>query len=121
MVRFKVLLDTFGLHIFIHNRGQMYFPKMDKIFGSNFMALQVDSARVKKGMAEGKIFHIMSTYKMEKTHWKALDTNTKRCISDNYKEANTTKCITEFLENKVACSVGLPGSNSKIKRYHHSL
>ena len=94
-------METFGLLIFIHNRGQMYFPKVDKIFGSEYMSLQVDSARVKRGMKEGKIFHIVAPYKMAKTHWKALDTNEKRCRSDNNKEANTTKCITEFLENMI--------------------
>ena len=114
-------MDTFGLQIFIHNRDQMYFPKMDKIFGSDYMSLQVDSARVKRGINEGKNFYIMTTYKVAKTHWKAMDTNNKRCISHNYDEGNTTKCITEFLENKVACTVGLPGSNSKIKRYLQSL
>ena len=109
-------MDTFGLQIFIHNRGQMYFPKKDKIFGSDYMSVQVDSAHVKTGMKDGKLFYIVATYKMAKTHWKALDRNTKRCMSENYKEANTTKCITEYLENKVGCSVVLSGSNSKIKR-----
>ena len=94
----------------------MYLPKMDKIFGSDYMSLSVDSARVKRGMKEGKNFHIVTTHKIAKTHWKAMDTNNKRCISQNYEEANTTKCITEFLENKVGCSVGLSGSNPKIKR-----
>ena len=94
----------------------MYFPKVDKIFGSDYMSFQVDSARVKRGMKDGTKFHIMTTYKMAKTHWRAMDTNNKRCISHHNKEANTTKCITEFLENKVGCSVGLSGSNPKIKR-----
>ena len=93
----------------------MYFPKMDKIFGSEFMALQVDSARVKKAKEEGTAFRIMAVYKMAKTHWKALDTPLKRCKSEN-KEANTTKCIVQFLENKIGCSMGLAKSNSKVKR-----
>ena len=108
------MLDTFGLQVFMHNKDQMYVPKIDNIFGSEFIALQVDSARM-KAKKNGSEYHIITVYKMAKTHWKALDTPIKRCRSEN-KEANTTKCIVQFLENRIGCSLGLAKSNSKVKR-----
>ena len=107
--------DEFGLQVFIHNKDQMYFPKIDKIFGSEFMALQVDSARMKKVKEENTTYRIMTTYSMVKTHWKALDTPLKRCIKEN-EEANTTQCIVKFLEHNIGCSMGLAKSNAKFKR-----
>ena len=110
-----MLLDTFGLNVFMHNKDQMYIPKIDKIFGSEFLSLQVDSARMKKAKEQGTAYHISTVYNMAKTHWKALDTPLKRCRSET-KEANTTTCIVQFLENKIGCSLGLAKSNSKVKR-----
>ena len=109
-----MLLDTFGLFVFMHNKDQMYVPKMDKIFGSEFIALQVDSARM-KAKKSGTEYQIITVYNLAKTHWKALNTPHKRCRSENI-EANTTKCIVQFLENRIGCSLGLAKSNSKDKR-----
>ena len=72
-----MLLDTFGLNVFMHNKDQMYIPKIDKIFGSEFLSLQVDSARMKKAKEQGTAYHISTVYNMAKTHWKSLDTHLK--------------------------------------------
>ena len=115
-MKFNVLSDKFGLYVFIHNKDQMFFPKVDKIFGSEFLALMVDGARMKKAREQGTAFHISTHYKLSKSHWKALDTPTKRCKIENV-EANTTKCIVQFMETKIGCSMGLAKSNSNFKRY----
>ena len=105
--------DDFGLQVFIHNKDQMYFPKIDKIFGSEFIALQVDSARM-NAKEKNTSYHIFDSFNMAKTHWKALDTPLKRCKSEN-REANTTQCIIRFLEQNIGCSMGLAKSNEKLK------
>ena len=68
-----------------------------------------------KAKEENTSYQIFTAYNMAKTHWKALDTPLKRCRSEN-KEANTTKCIVEFLEHKIGCSMGLSKGNSEVKR-----
>ena len=114
-VSFKVMSDDYGLQVFMHNKDQMYVPKIDKIFGSEFLALQVDSARM-KSLELGSAYDITTVHKISKTHWKAIDTPHKRCSYEN-KEANTTQCISQFFENKIGCSMGLSKSNSQFKRY----
>ena len=47
-MKFNVSWDNFQLFAFIHNKDQMFFPKVDKIFGSEVLALMVDGARMKK-------------------------------------------------------------------------
>ena len=84
----------------------MYFPKVDEIYGSDLIYLKVD-----KPLNLTTIYH--QTYKMTKTHWKAVDTPDKRC-DDSDSEANTTQCITSYLEHKIGCSVGLAGSDKEI-------
>ena len=105
---FNVLWDNFGLYIFIHNKDQMYFPKIDRIFGSDFIYIQV-------AKPNGTGYFIMQHYNMAKTHWKALDNPLKRCRSDNNK-ANTTQCLTQFLEHNIGCSIGLAKSDTQVKR-----
>ena len=107
--------EKFGLQVFLHNKDQMYVPKIDNIYGSEVIAFLVDSARMKKAREQGTAYDIRTVHKMAKTHWKALDTPLKRCRSEN-KEANTTQCIVQFLENKIGCSLGLAKSNSEVKR-----
>ena len=101
----------FGLFLFIHNKDQMYFPKIDKIFGSEGKFVQLDMKTKQEGTGQ----LISQYYAIQKTHWKALDTPLKRCRTDNVK-ANTTQCLTHFLEHKIGCSVSLSGSDSQIKR-----
>lgn len=92
----------------------MYFPKVDNIFGSEGKFVQLDGPKIKaKPKSVG--YHITQYYKIQKTHWKALDTPLKRCRSDNMK-ANTTQCLTHFLEHKIGCSIGLPRSDQHVRR-----
>ena len=86
----------------------MYFPKLDEIYGSEHIYLRVDKT------IEHQIYY--QAYKMTKTHWKALDTPDKRC-DDSYSEANTTQCITRYLEHTIGCSMGLAGSDKQIAMY----
>ena len=82
----------------------MYFPKIDEIYGSEFIYLKVDEAMNAANTS------YMQSFKMRKTHWKALDTPDKRC-DEGYSEANTTHCLTSYLERTVGCSMGLSGGN----------
>ena len=113
-LEFNVLMDNFGLFVYIHNKDQMYFPKIDRIFGSDFIHLKINSLRM-KAKPNGTGYIIEQYYAMAKTHWKALDTPLKRCRSDNVK-ANTTQCLTQFLEHKIGCSIGLAKSDAQVKR-----
>ena len=88
-----------GYRYYLHNKDQMYFPKVDEIFGSKVFY---------SPMAEGS-----PTYKIKRIRWKALDTPGKRCTSQDT-EANTTKCITAYMENTIGCSMGLAGSDRQI-------
>ena len=54
------------------------------------------------------------TFTITRTHWKALNTVDKRCDEDTKMEANTTKCITHYIEEKTGCSMGFAGSDPKV-------
>ena len=103
--------DFLEFTTFIHNKDQIYLPKSDEIYGSAFLLLNVD---VNKEGRKGLNFH--QTYMMSTTQWKAMDTEKKRCDKGS-EEAETTKCITRYLENKIGCSLGLSGSNPNVVRY----
>ena len=111
---FNVPWDNFGLYVFIHNKDQMYFPKMDRIFGSDFIYIEVDNPRM-KAKPNGTGYIIKQHYNMAKTHWKAMDTPLKRCRSNKF-TANTTQCLTQFLEHNIGCSIGLARSDTQVKR-----
>ena len=114
MLHFNVTYDMFGLFLFIHNQDQMYFPKIDNIFGSDGKFIQLDRARM-EAKPKGMGYLISQSWKIKKTHWKALDTASKRCTRDDTK-AKTTKCLTHFLEHKIGCSVGLPLGDNQVRR-----
>ena len=84
----------------------MYFPKADGLYGSEFIHLRVD-----KKVEENKTYQI--NYQMKKTHWIAMDNPDKRC-DGSFSEANTTRCITRYLEQTIGCSMGLAGSDKQI-------
>ena len=84
----------------------MYFPKLDEIYGSELIYLKAD-----KPPNQTTIYQ--QTYKMTKTHWKAVDTPEKRC-DESDSTANTTQCITSYFEHTIGCSMGLAGSNKQI-------
>ena len=87
----------------------MYFPKTDEIYGSEFIFVRRDKPKNNATDIEVKNYE----YKITKTHWKALDTSDKRC-DDSFSDANTTQCITRYLEHTVGCSMGLSGSDKQL-------
>ena len=50
-------------------------------------------------------------------HLKALDKEQQRCDQDD-SAGNTTKCITEYLEQKIGCSMDLQDSSSVVPRFY---
>ena len=86
----------------MHNKDQMYFPKSDEIYGSNYQLIKINEELVKKNVSQ---FHM--DYFVKMTHWKALDTPNKRCDASN-SAGQVTPCITSYLENTM--------SDPKIKR-----
>ena len=112
ILHFNTHEDDFSLYLFLHNKDQMYMPKLNGVFGSDFMYLKVGKARMRDGNSTG----IHAFYKMKQTLWKALDTPQKRCINNN-KKANTTQCLTMYLEDKIGCSMGLARSDKNVERY----
>ena len=86
----------------------MYLPRADKIFGSEYILL-----RHKEKMENGTEFH--QIYDVERANWESLDSQEKRCDSENKNYA--TKCITNFLENYIGCSMGMAESDTEMERY----
>ena len=82
--------------LYLHNKDQMIFHKVDEIFGSK--RINVDKGH---------------NYKIKRTRWKALDSPVKRC-TDQGAKANTTQCVTNYIENTIGCSMGLSGSDPQI-------
>ena len=103
--------DFLEFTIFIHNKEQIYLPKSDEIYGSAFLLLLIDvNKKDRKGMRYNQ------SYMLRRTHWKARNTEKKRCDNENT-EAKTTTCITQYLEHKIGCSLGLSGTDVDIVRY----
>ena len=84
----------------------MYFPKQDEAFGSFYFY---------KRMPVGRNRAYIAKYRLERTYWKTLRTESHICNEQN-SEANTTKCITRYLEQKVGCSIGMQGTDPDMKR-----
>ena len=112
-IYFNITGNDFTLYLFLHNKDQIYLPKINGVFGSDFTYVKLDKARMKE-MNTTKC-HIYTFYQLTQTQWKALDTPQKRCISDKT-EANTTQCITRYLEDRVGCSMGLARNDPEITR-----
>ena len=95
----------------------MHFPKIDRVFGSEFISIDLTEKyeeAVNKGWKNQ--VHFEQTFELSRTHWKTLDTPGKRC-DDKKAIANTTQCIAHFVENTIGCSMGMDGGNpSVVKR-----
>ena len=104
--------DLQYFYIFIHNKDQMYFPKIDQIFGSYYFLLEIPQKYINKGVC------IAKRYKLLRTYWKTLDNERSRCDAGE-NAPKTTECITQYIEQNVKCSIGLQQSNSKLKRYNN--
>ena len=96
--------------IFVHNRDQMYFPKTDAIYGSNFQSVKINQELLKNN---NSLF--VMDYSVKRTHWKALDTQDKRCDASN-SPGNVTQCVTHYLEYTIGCSMSLAFRDPKVKR-----
>ena len=88
----------------------MYFPKSDEIYGSNFKSIKINEELLKNNVSQ-----FLMDYDVKRTHWKALDTQNKRCDSSN-SQGNTTQCVTNYLENNIGCSINIALGNSILKR-----
>ena len=113
IIDFNITVDDFTLYLFLHNKDQIYLPKINGVFGSDFTYVKVDKARMKE--MNTTECHIYTFYQLTQTQWKAFDTPKKRCISDK-RAANTTQCITRYLEDRVGCSMGLARNDPEIQR-----
>ena len=96
--------------LFVHNKNQMYFPKLDETFGSNFKSI-----KIKKEMVERNDSLFLVDYNLKMTRWKSMDTPNKRCDTSN-SPANTTGCITKYLESTISCSMNLALGDSNLER-----
>ena len=86
----------------------MYFPKDDTIFGSNLLCKN-DFTNYSEG-------NYQQTLWITRTRLKSLNTGNNICDDSQDLEANTTKCITNYMEDKIGCSVGLSGAHPEIER-----
>ena len=90
------------VYIFVHNKGQMIFPKFDNIYGSAYM--------VKSGMTQRTY---QQTFSISRIHWKTLSNEDKVCDEDLDTAAKVTRCYTRYLEDTIGCSMGMLGSNEE--------
>ena len=89
----------------------MYFPKPDNIFGSDYMILDIAEIIQKENLNETGLYQY---FELQRTFWKSLDTPEKKCDMKN--KGLTTKCITNFLEQTIGCSMGLAESDPGVER-----
>ena len=94
-----------NFYLYVHDKGQMTFPKNDLIFGSAYV--------FKTLKQENNFFQ---AFPYTRTRWKTLDTPNKRCDEDRRTEAKTTMCITRSIDKLIGCSMGLSGSDPAAKR-----
>ena len=97
--------------IFLHDKGHLFLPRPDRIFGSEYYLLQM--SELAKEMDNSTEYH--QYFEMERSYWKSLDSEEKRCDVEN--RNNATKCVTHFLENSVGCSMGISESDNELERY----
>ena len=88
----------------------MYFPRADNLYGSDTFYLETSGALRKSGTTE-----FLRYYKIRRLHWNALDNPEKRCDMVDT-EANTTRCLTRYMEETVGCSMGLTRSDLRMER-----
>ena len=98
--------------IFVHEKGHLYLPRPDKIFGSSYLWFKKQLFE-KEGIKNGTDY--MVVYDIQRTYWEALDSKEKRCDEDN--KNHTTECITQFLENLIGCSLGMAEGGNQVDRY----
>ena len=90
--------------VFVHDRGQMVFPKLDGIYGS---------AHLQKRRLPRRTYE--QSFSITRTRWKTISSEEKRCDDNPQSEANTTGCVTRYLEAVIGCSIGLSGSDPDVQ------
>ena len=100
--------------MFLYNKGQIYLPNYEKAFGSEFLKLKLPDCRMRKKSSHYRYYQ---DYLLKRMHLKALDKEQQRCDQDD-DAGNTTKCITEYLEREVGCSMDLQGSTLLVPRLY---
>ena len=108
---FQVTTESYRLYAY--NPNQMFLPNHEETFGSQY--LKIDSPAKSNTLTAVRTNSYYQEYKISRTHWMSLDHEESRCNSRQGKE-NTTKCITEYLESKIGCSMGLQLSLTGLKR-----
>ena len=102
--------DHMSFYFFIHNKDQMYIPKFDGAFGSYYFY------KILLGSNYSPCNNSChQSYLLTRTRRKTLNTPGQRCDEGNG-APSTTQCITRYLEQKIGCSMGLRGTNPKLKR-----
>ena len=91
----------------------MYFPRTDEAFGSFYIYREMQNPESNSNLGKKIVFR--QSYRLERTHWKTLNTENQRC-DEGRSAANMTNCITRYLEQTIGCSVGLYGSDHGVKR-----
>ena len=82
----------------------MHIPNWVKVYGSQYLSI--------KAYWSTKAYH--QRILLSKSHWKALDQPSERCVEDT-KTQNASSCIANFIEGRLGCKVGLHGSDSLQK------
>ena len=96
--------------IFLHDKGHMFLPRADRIFGSEYIILHKEE--FKNHIKNGTDY--MQGYEIQRTYWESLNSKDKRCDDENKNYA--TKCVTNFLENSIGCSLGMAESGMNVER-----
>ena len=124
----KIPEDINFYMIFFYNKGQMHFPNPTKIFGSDFLLMDLPNTALTQRPGNetglGKYQYFKQDFYLTQVHWKAIDHKKQRC--DNKRsfvdeENSVSECIVGYLEEEIGCSMQLYGSKKEIRRsviYH---
>ena len=108
-MRLNVQWDPTFYLVHLSNYNQL-FPNTKELFGSDAFVLDVSGI-----VRTAEATNFIQDCKIRRTRWKLLDIPTKRCDMSNT-EANTTMCLTKYMEETVGCSMGLASSDPAIER-----
>ena len=88
--------DDYLITVVVHNKGQVYIPNNFNLFGSDIGSVNVGAWT--KGMKTGYLHN----FNLLRTHLKSIDHRDDRC-GNNAGNSTTTRCIVNFLRQKVGC------------------
>ena len=87
--------DVEKIDMFIHNKDQYFVPN-SALFGGHKADLTFDDCDTDAGCHQ--------YFNLKRTQWWALDYSGQRC-DETDEELNTTKCLANFVRDKVGCYV----------------